>query len=105
MKILLDECINKKLAAEFPEHTVKTVSNMGWRSLQNGNLLTQAQASFDVLITVDKNMKHQQNIAKYDIAVIVLDVYRIDILHLLPLVPQIKEALNRIQNKELIIIE
>ncbi len=59
MKVLLDECIDQRLAAEIADHEVKTVPQMGWANLKNGQLLTLAQAEFDVFITVDRNLPHQ----------------------------------------------
>lgn len=44
MKILLDECIDRKLAREFVEHDVKTVPQMGWAGIKNGELLSLAEA-------------------------------------------------------------
>lgn len=72
MKILLDECIDRKLAREFIGYEVKTVPQMGWAGVKNGQLLTLAEAEFDVFITVDRNLSFQQNLPKFDIAVIVL---------------------------------
>ena len=72
MKILLDECIDRRFAAEFPEHEVKTVPQIGWAGVKNGSLMKLAEAAFDVFITVDRNLSFQQNLPSYDIAVIVL---------------------------------
>jgi hypothetical protein len=58
----------------FPrEHTVETASERGWQKLKNGDLLKAAQeARFDVLVTPDKNVRFQQNLRKYTIAIVVL---------------------------------
>ncbi len=72
MKLLLDECIDRKLAREFVGHEVKTVPQMGWAGVKNGQLLTLAEAEFDVFITVDRNLSFQQNLPQFDIAVIIL---------------------------------
>jgi len=56
MKTLLDECIDRKLAREFPGNEVKTVPQMGWAGVKNGQLLALAQAEFDIFITVDRNL-------------------------------------------------
>lgn len=52
MKILLDECIDRRLAGEIEDHEVVTVSQIGWAGIQNGNLLGLAQEQFDVFVTV-----------------------------------------------------
>lgn len=73
MKILLDECIDRRLAKEIHGHEVVTVPQAGWPGLQNGDLLRRAQARFDVFVTVDRNLSFQQPVAQFSIAVIVLE--------------------------------
>jgi hypothetical protein len=48
MRILLDECVNPRLRLAFPGDSVKTVAEMGWRSLTNGRLMKEAVSLFDV---------------------------------------------------------
>ena len=72
MKILLDECIDRRFARELIGYEVKTVPQMDWASKKNGELMRLAEAGFDVFITVDRNLSFQQNLPKYNIAVIVL---------------------------------
>lgn len=72
MKFLLDECIDRKLAREFVGYEVKTVPQMGWAGVKNGQLLALAETEFDVFITVDRNLSFQQNLPQFDLAVIVL---------------------------------
>ncbi|PSB14146.1 hypothetical protein C7B65_26725 [Phormidesmis priestleyi ULC007] len=72
MKLLLDECIDRKFARELLGYEVKTVPQMGWTGVKNGQLLALAEAEFDVFITVDRNLSFQQNLPQFGIAVIVL---------------------------------
>jgi hypothetical protein len=72
MKLLLDECIDQRFATEIVGYEVRTVPEMGWANIKNGQLLTLAQAEFDAFITVDRNLPYQQNLPKYNIAVVVL---------------------------------
>jgi predicted nuclease of predicted toxin-antitoxin system len=72
MKILLDECVDRRLAREFVDYEVKTVPQMGWAGIKDGQLLALADAEFDVFITVDRNLSFQQNLPQFDIAIIVL---------------------------------
>lgn len=73
MKLLLDENLPRRLKYDFPEHEVFTVREKGWNSKKNGELLELMIAdSFDVLLTFDKNLEHQQNFEKYPITVFVL---------------------------------
>jgi len=58
VRVLLDECLPKKLKAEFPNAEVFTVPEMGWAGKTNGELLRFAASTVDVFITVDKNLQH-----------------------------------------------
>ena len=64
MKILLDECVDQRLARDFVEHEVKTVDQMGGKSKQNGELLSLAERNFDLFVTTDRNLSFQQNIRR-----------------------------------------
>ena len=54
MKVLLDECIDSRLARHFSEFEVETVHDRGWSGITNGKLLALAQVDFDVFATVDR---------------------------------------------------
>ena len=73
---------------------------MGWGGLQNGDLLAQAEVSFDLLITTDKNLPYQQNLAKRNLSAIIIPSNRIRILK--PLLPQIEAVIGTIQLGEAI---
>lgn len=94
MKILVDECIDRKFTNEFVGYEVKTVPQMGWAGVKNGQLLTLAKAEFDVFITVDRNLSFQQNLPQFDIAVIVLQTPSNRLADLKPLVPKILAILT-----------
>ena len=68
MRILLDECLPKKLAAMLVGHEARTVAQNGWSGLMNGELLKIAQEQFDIFLTVDKNLPKQQSLEKYSIS-------------------------------------
>ena len=73
MRILLDENLDWRLRRNLPEHEVESVPLLGWAGIENGELLRKAvEAGFDALVTMDGNMVHQQNIARFAIAVIAL---------------------------------
>ncbi|BBD70880.1 hypothetical protein NIES4072_73580 [Nostoc commune NIES-4072] len=72
MNILIDECIDRRLARQLSGHIVKTVPQMGWAGIKDGELLRLAEIEFDVFITVDRNLPFQQNLAILDLAVLVL---------------------------------
>lgn len=93
--MLLDENLPKRLKLDFTEHKIYTVRDKGWQSTKNGELLKlMLQEGFDMLITFDRNLKHQQNFAKYPIAVLVLNAVGNSCAELQPLVPAIKQQLN-----------
>jgi len=55
------------------EHAVNTAREMGWAELSNGNLLDRAeQEGYEIVITADQSMRHQQNLGRRGLAVIVL---------------------------------
>ena len=73
MKLLLDENLPKKLKSDFLDHETSTVRDLGWQGTKNGDLLQlMIENDFDVLLTFDKNLRHQQNFEKYPVAVVVL---------------------------------
>ena len=73
MKVLLDESVPVQVRGALAAHAVDTVSGLGWKGRENGELLGAAeQAGFDVLVVSDKNLRHQQNLAGRRIAVVEL---------------------------------
>lgn len=71
MLILFDHGTPRGIAQSLPRHTVKEAKEQGWDTLTNGELLTAAdQAGFQVLLTTDKNIRYQQNLAGRKIAVV-----------------------------------
>jgi hypothetical protein len=95
LRVLLDECVPRRLARALPGHEVRTVPEMGWAGMRNGALLEAAAGSFEILVTVDQRIRHQQRVYAFDIAVIVLVAPRTKIDHLLPLVPEILRVIAR----------
>ena len=104
MKVLLDECLPRRLSVLLPIHETKTVPQAGWAGIKNGKLLKLAEASFDVFITVDRNLSFQQNLSVLKVAVVVLAAKSNRYQDLLPLVPQILETLKVIQRGEVVVI-
>lgn len=93
MKILLDECIDRRLAGDITGHDVKTVPQMGWATIKNGELLALAEQAFDVFVTVDRNLSFQQHLPRYNIAVIILRAQTNRLKDLRPLLPKLLESL------------
>jgi predicted nuclease of predicted toxin-antitoxin system len=73
MRLLLDECVDERLRLHFPGHDCQTAGFAGSAGLKNGQLLEAAEAAgFDVLITIDRNIPDQQNLAGRKISIIIL---------------------------------
>lgn len=102
MKVLLDECVPRKLGRELTDHEVITVTERGWSGIKNGNLLALAAPEFDVFLTIDQNLKYQQNLKNFSIAIILLIARNNRLKTLLPLMPEVREALSKIAEGDLI---
>ncbi len=96
MKLLLDESVPRRLALSFPEpFTMRTVQDMGWAGTANGLLLSLAAAEgFDVPVTVDRGIEHQQNVSELPIPVVVMLAPRNRLAELRPLVPSVVDVLS-----------
>lgn len=92
-KVLLDECIDWRLSRHLRPHEVMTVVKAGWSGVKNGRLLRTAEASFDVFVTVDRNLSFQQRLIDLDLAVVVLRATSNRLKDLLPLVPPLLKAI------------
>jgi len=97
VRILLDECVDWRLARDIVGHDVKTARQMGWTTIKNGALLTLASKQFDVFVTVDRNLAAQQNLAAFPIAVIVLQARSNRLAELRLLVPNLLAAIEPAQ--------
>lgn len=75
---------------------------MGWEELKNGELLAQAAKTFDVLLTVDKNVKHEQNLATLPLRVIVLDAIKNTPDVLAPFAPHVLRVLPTLRPGQMI---
>jgi Domain of unknown function (DUF5615) len=104
MRILLDECIDRKFSKEFIEHEVKTVPQMGWAGTKNGQLLALAETEFDVFITVDRNLSFQQNLPQFNIAVVVLKAPSNRLADLKPLTPKVLAILPTVVKGQAIVV-
>ena len=102
MRVLLDECVPRRLKRELSGHQVYTVTEHGWSGIKNGTLLALADKEFDVFLTVDQNLKYQQNLSAFQIAIILLVARDNRLQTLLPLMPEVREALGMIKGGEFI---
>src|SRR5205085_6757931 len=100
MRVLLDECLPKKLKREVQADVVRTVPEMGWAGTKNGALLRLVEREFDVFLTNDQNLEHQQNPKQFDLAIVVLVAPTNDIEDLKPLMADANEAIRTIGSRE-----
>jgi hypothetical protein len=105
VRILLDHCVPKPFGRALSSHDVKTTAQMGWEQLKNGALLAEAARSFDVFITVDKNIRHQQNLSALPLPVLVLDAPMNTPQALLPFAPFVEQVLPQITPGQMVVID
>lgn len=97
MKLLLDENLPVKLKQFFSKgNQVYTVKDMQWSGVKNGNLLgLMAKNGFDALVTVDKKLKHQQNIERFDIKIIIFNSPDNKLSTLKPYVHKLEDRISK----------
>ena len=93
MRIVLDECLPRKLKAELKHYYVRTAQEQGWAGLRNGDLLQVASSRFDVFLTVDRSIAFQQTLKAFEIAVVMMVAKSNRLRDLLPLMKQVREVL------------
>lgn len=95
--MLLDEMLDRRVRGFLPEGLeAVTVRERGWASLKNGELLEAAQAEFDALLTTDRGIPAQQDLSRYDLAVVVLRGRTNSLADLGPLMPEAVRALREV---------
>lgn len=106
MRLLLDECLPVELAAHLPGHTARTARDMGWLGVYNGRLLKliAESAAFDVFVTVDKNLPHQQNLRGFPFAVAVLRVRSTRVPDVLAQAPELLRRLPEVRPGEALVV-
>ncbi len=95
MRVLLDECVDARLASHITGFDTRTVHDQGWVGISNGELLALAQTEFDVFVTVDRNLSFQQHLPKFSIAVILLHARSNRIIDLVALMPDLLTAIPK----------
>jgi hypothetical protein len=105
VRVLVDQCLPRHLAAELTGHEATTVRAQRWLGLRNGVLLRAAvEAGFDIFITNDSSIEFQQNVKRIGIAVIALVGFRNRIQDLRPVVARILNELTTITPGQVITI-
>jgi predicted nuclease of predicted toxin-antitoxin system len=104
MKVLIDECAPRALKTFLTNHGHEslTVQEAGWAGKQNGELLKLAETDFDALITVDTNLRYQQNLEGRRIAIVILQSSSNCLEHVRQCFPACVLALERIKPGEIV---
>ena len=106
MKILLDECVTKRLKKHLTEFEVFTVRESGWGGVKNGKLLSLCiEHHFDVLLTIDKNLLFQQNIENYLLTIVVLNAGTSKVEELITFLPSFKSQVETFEKFKAYIID
>jgi len=106
MKVLLDECVTKKLKPYLKDFEVFTVVEMGWSGVKNGKLLSNCVSNhFDILLTIDKNMMFQQNLENHPITIVVLNSLTSKLEELILFIPSFLKQIFQFEKNKAYIIE
>jgi len=106
MKILLDECVTKRLKTHLDTFEVFTVIELNISGIKNGKLLNYCvEHSFDILLTIDKNLMFQQNLDQYPLTIVVLDCQTSKIEELVTFLPIFKSKVKSFLKHKAYIIE
>jgi hypothetical protein len=104
-RVLLDENLPRKLRRELPQFVVRTVQEEGWTSFSNGELLTRAQHTFDVLLTADRRLQFQQNVARFEIGGVVVLTVNLRLRAIRTAIEQIRSALATVEPGQIIQVQ
>jgi hypothetical protein len=96
MRVLLDHCVDYRFKNYLIGHDVQATKELGLERLANGKLLAAAEErGFQVFVTTDKNLRHQQNISKLNLAVITLASRFTGLEDIEPLAPAVLQLLDQ----------
>lgn len=103
MKLLLDECLPRKLKNHLPGHECQTVPEAGWAGKKNGELLLLAEKSgFEIFLTLDQGIEYEQNLKGREITIVIVTARSSQLADLLPRMPAVLEALRSVRPGQLV---
>jgi predicted nuclease of predicted toxin-antitoxin system len=106
MRILIDNCVPRKFARLISGHEVTHARQLGWHELENGDLIAAAElADFQAMVTTDKNLQYQQNMAGRKISIVVLAPRLVFFENLEPLIGQLSLILAELTEGSFIVIK
>ena len=104
-RVLFDENMPRKLRRDLPKVFVRTVQEEGWAGLENGNLLRHAAVNFDGLLTADQRLRYQQNVAQFEIGVVVIETFDTTLSNRRRLLPELHAAIESVTPGTIIIVK
>jgi len=105
VRILIDECVDPRVKTLLLDHLVATVHDQGWGALGDGSLLAAAEGEFDVLVTIDRKLEFQQNVARFRIGVVVVRVPKNQLRYYQAIREELLWAIQRVQAGEVLHVD
>jgi predicted nuclease of predicted toxin-antitoxin system len=102
VKLLIDECLPRRLKFTLVGHECMTVREAGFAGKENGELLSLAEGIFDVLITIDRNIRYQQNVTGRNISILIIRAKTNDLSDIQPQIPDVLVALKTVQPGQIV---
>ena len=94
MRVLLDECLPRRLKTDLVPHEARTVPESGWAGKKNGELLALAQGKYDVFVTIDRRLPSEQRVQSRGLAIVLVVCATNRYEDLRALVPQLLVAIQ-----------
>lgn len=104
-RVLFDENMPRKLRRELPGFVGRTVQEERWAGFKNGELLQRASGVLNALLTADQRLRHQQNVSKFNIGVVVIETDDTTLPNLRLILADIRAALDRVEPGTVIIVK
>lgn len=104
-RVLFDENMPRRLRRDLREFSIRTAQEEGYSGFKNGELLRRVSPLFQVFVSLDQRMQYQQNLAKFDIGLVVIDIPDTRLRFVRELLPEIRDAIARVAPGEVIVIK
>ena len=104
MRLLLDENLPVDLVRALVGHEARTVADLEWKGIKNGELLRRAADRFNALLTMDRRLSNEHDLAALPFGVLLIRAPSNRLIHLAPLVPAMLDALASLRAGELHVV-
>lgn len=102
MRVLLDACIDPRVAGLLEEHHVSTAFDLGWQSLPDHELMRRIQDRFEVFITLDRGFEHEHNLSKIRFGIIIVHIPRNKAVYYRSLLPALIAGIAAIHHGQVL---